>query len=165
MPPATTTHQASAATPHHQASVRPTTVLLMTSLGAVDGTILLLAAQGILSTWSGAIVTGLTVIGGAGAWITARQAFGDRKDVRSNLLLAAYAILGSAAAVGSAALGVWLGANVELAILPKAIGVILLLVAAEVGGIKLPQLAGLPLPFVAVMASVALEGVAQSTLS
>lgn len=138
-------------------SVRASTLLLMTSLGAIDGTILLLAAQGTLSTLGGALVTGLTVIGGAGAWITARQSFGHRHRLGDHLLLVGIAVLGGAAAVASAALGAWIGANVELQVLPKAVGAVLMLVAAEVGGIRLPHLVGLPLPFAGVVLAVILE--------
>lgn len=66
--------------------------------------------------------------------------------------------------MASAALGAWLGNAMDLAILPKAVGVVLLLVAAEVSGMRLPHLAGLPLPVAGVLAAVILEGVAQSTL-
>jgi hypothetical protein len=177
MPPATKYHRAFAASPpaHQNLRVKPlvaagasrvqaSTLLLMTSLGAVDGTILILASQGVLSTLGGAILTGLTVIGGAGAWITARQAFAGRHALRDHLLLGAIALIGSLAAVGAAALGAFIGDAVELAILPKAVGIILLLVAMEVSGIRLPHLLGLPLPLLAVLLSLAFEGVAQSTL-
>ncbi len=164
MPPATNHPRALAATPPTQCSVRGTTLLLMTTLGAIDGTILLLAAQGVLDSLAGAILTGLTVIGGAGAWITARQAFGARHGLQANLALGAIAVLGSLAAVAAAALGSWIGSTMDLAVLPKAVGVVLLLVAAEVSGLRLPHLAGLPLPVAGVLAAIILEGVAQSTL-
>ncbi len=174
MPPATKQHRAFAATPPTyqriepvpetgQRSVRATTLLLMTSLGAIDGTILLLAAQGVLDTVGGAVLTGLTVIGGAGAWITARQAFAGRNRARDHLMFAGIALIGSLAAVAAAALGAFIGNTMELTVLPKAVGIVLLLVAAEVGGVRLPHLLGLPLPMLAVLLSLAAEGVAQST--
>lgn len=137
----------------------------MTSLGAVDGTVLLLAAQGALSTWVGAVSVGLTVIAGAGAWITARQAFGGRRrSARDWAILAAIGIVTAVATVAAAWLGGLLGAQIALQILPHAAGVVLLAVAAEVAGLRLPRFGRLPLPAVTILAAVLAEGVAQWTL-
>ena len=137
--------------------VRPATVLLMTTLAAVDGSILLLAAKGTLNGWSAAVTVGLTMISGAGAWIAARQAFAHRRGFKDHLVLAALALPPIVATVAAAAAGVWLGSAVELIVLPRAVGIILLLVAAEVGGLRLPKPGKVPLPVAGTGAAGGLE--------
>lgn len=137
--------------------VSPATVLLMTTLAAVDGSILLMAAKGTLNSWSGAATVGLTMVSGAGAWIAARQAFAHRHGFRDHLVLMALAATTVVATVAAAAAGVWLGNAVELIILPRAVGIILLLVAAEVGGLKLPKVGQVPLPVAGTGAAGGLE--------
>lgn len=134
-------------------------LLLMSSIAAVDGTVLMLAATGTLSTWSGALVTGLTVIAGVGAWLAARREFGGRVLRRDDrLLLALVAGVGTLAVLAAAALGAWVaGSNVELRVLPKGAGVALLLLSVEVAGLRLPRLGPVPWPALAVVAALALE--------
>ncbi len=156
------TPEAQAATAHYPEAiparrVSPATVLLMTTLAAVDGTILLLAAKGTLNSWGAAVTVGLTMISGAGAWIAARQAFAHRQGFRDHLVLAALAATTIVATVAAAAAGQWLGSTVELIVLHRAVGIILLLVAAEVGGLKLPQPGKVPLPVAGTGAAGGLE--------
>lgn len=131
------------------------TLGLMTCLGAIDGTILMMAATGRLNSLGAAVVVGLTVISGSGAWIAAREAFGPgRRDARALLALAGLSV---AATIAAAWLGTSVAGAVELHVLPKVLGAILFLVAAEVGGLRLPKLKGAPLPVVAVAAAALLE--------
>ena len=142
-------------------------LLLMTCLGAVDGTIVVLAAQGVLSSWTGAISVGLTVIAGVGAWITARETFRSApsgpRQVATLLAIAAATSLG---VVAAAWIGTQLADTATLHVLPRAIGLVLLLVAADVAGLRLPRMPiarqrALPLPFMAIAGSLAAEGVLQ----
>lgn len=143
----------------------PSALLVMTSLGAVDGTIVLLAAQGALAHWMGALSVGLTVTAGAGAWITARQAFGGRRrSGRDWGVLAAIALVTGLTTVAAAWLGGTVGTTLPLQVLPHAAGIILLGVAAEIGGLRFPGTGPLPLPAVAVLGALVAEGVAQWTL-
>lgn len=158
--------------------LRGSNLLVLTTLGAIDGTVFLLAASGALATWSGAVVAGLTVVAGAGAWIAAREEFvqrGGRSDGRRGrqrsadgagraaldraawLRLAAIACVAIAATVAAAWAGAALAGRIELHVLPTAAGVVLLLVAAEVAGLDLPRPRGLPLPVAALLGAVALE--------
>ncbi len=160
MTPDTENHQARAATAPHQSEARrtsPATVLLMTTLAACDGTILLMAAKGTLNSWSAAATVGLTVVSGAGAWIAARQAFAHRQGFRDWLVLAAMAATTIVATVMAAAAGAWLGNAVELTVLPRAVGIVLLLIAAEVGGLRLPRAGRVPLPVAGTGAAGGLE--------
>ncbi len=141
-------------------------LFLLTSLSAVDGTLVLLAASGHLDTLGGAIAVGLTVIAGAGAWLAARQAFaGRRGSARDAVVLVALGATTLVGAVGATWLGVRLGQSLTLHVLPKAAGVILFLVAAEVGGLRVPRPRGVPhavpLPVAAVGLAVLLEVLAQ----
>lgn len=140
------------------AALRGSNLLVLTSLAAVDGTIFLLAAGGALSTASGAIVAGLTVIGGAGAWLTARDEYGRRELSRRDWAeMATVAALAVAATVAAAAAGAWLAGAVQLTVLPHAAGLVILLVAAEIYGVELPRLRGLPLTVVTLIAAILLE--------
>ncbi len=133
-------------------------LLLMTCLGAVDGTILLLAASGALASIGSAVVVGLTVVSGAGAWIAAYQAFGGRKhSARDYRALAGIALLSIVATVAAAWLGMALGEAVRFHVLPKAVGVVLFLVGAEVAGLRLPRPGHAPLPLLVVGAAVLVE--------
>lgn len=135
-------------------------LLLMTCLGAVDGTVLLMAAGGALRSLSAAVVVGLTVVSGVGAWLAAYQAFGGRHRTASDYrLLAGIALLSVAATVLAAWVGVTLGEALRFHVLPKAVGVVLFLVAAEVGGLRLPRPGRAPLPLLAMAAAGVLEGV------
>lgn len=145
------TPRATAAQPFDQ-------LALLTCLGALDGTIVLLAATGRMTGWVAAITVGLTVVSGAGAWIAARQAFAGRPRGRDYVLLGGMAALSITATVAAAWLGTALGTAVTLHVLPKAAGIVLLLVAADVGGLRLPRLGRVPLPLIAVAAGAALEG-------
>lgn len=133
-------------------------LLLMTSLGAVDGTVLLMAASGALASVGSAVVVGLTVVSGAGAWIAAYQAFGGRRRTAGDYwLLAGIALLSAVATVAAAWVGMALGEAVRFHVLPKAVGVILFLVGAEVAGLRLPRPGRAPLPLLAVGAAALLE--------
>lgn len=135
-------------------------LLLMTCLGAADGTILLLAATGKLASLTLAIVVGLTVVSGIGAWIAAYAAFGGRhRGRRDYTVLARMAGISITATVGAAWLGVAIGEAVTFHILPKTVGVVLFLVAAEIWGLRLPRVAHIPLPLAAVAAAGILEAV------
>lgn len=133
-------------------------LLLMTCLGAVDGTVLLMAAAGALASVGAAVVVGLTVVSGAGAWIAAYQAFGGRhRTARDYRLLAGIALLSVTATVAAAWVGMTLGDALRFHVLPKAVGVVLFLVAAEVAGLRLPRPGRAPLPVVALAAAGLLE--------
>lgn len=142
----------------------PGNLLVMTGLGAADGTIILLAAQGVLSTLAGAIATGLTVVGGVGAWLVAREVYASRRLTgRDAAVLAAVALATSLATAAAAWLGDWVSGTLTLHVLPRAAGLVLLLIAVEVGGIRLPRIARVPLPAFIIAAGFILEGVAQWT--
>lgn len=131
---------------------------MLTCLGALDGTIVVLAASGRLSSLTAAILVGLTVVSGTGAWITARNVFAGRKGWHANALFAGLAVISIAAVLAAAWLGTAIGTAVELHVLPKVAGIVLVLIAAEVGGIHLPRLRHAPLPAVALVFGLALEG-------
>lgn len=157
--PLTTTSQSSAIA--HDASARrasPASLLMLTCLGALDGTIVVLAASGRLSSLSAAVLIGLTVVSGTGAWITARNVFAGRTGWQGHLLLGGLAAVSISAVVAAAWLGSTLGNAVQFHVLPKVAGVVLVLVAAEIGGFRLPRPAHLPLPVVALAAGLFLEG-------
>ncbi|MES2154957.1 MAG: hypothetical protein V4510_07460 [bacterium] len=120
---------------------------LLSLLSAVDGTLVLMAASGQLSSLGGAIAVGLTVVAGAGAWIAAQQAFASRPRQRGDLrALAVLAAVTVASTVASVAVGSRLGQAATLHVLPKAAGIVLFLVAAEVAGWRLPRPARVPMP-------------------
>jgi hypothetical protein len=123
----------------------PTNLLAITILGALDGTIVILSARGALNSVAGALTVGLTVIGGAGAWITARQTFGGTRIRNHWRVLAIMALTTSLATVGAA----WVGQQfqeISLLILPRVAGLVLLLISLEVGGLSLPRIRKIPLP-------------------
>lgn len=139
-------------------------LFLLTTLPAVDGGILVLAATGRLSSFWSAAVVGLTMIAGAGAWIAARDAFGTRpwtlRNWASLLVLGAVTVI---ATVAAAWLGSTLGQAVTLHVLPKVAGIAMCLIGAEIAGVRFPRPVGLPLPVVAVAAGVLAEVVLQWT--
>jgi hypothetical protein len=135
----------------------------LTLLSAVDGSLLALAAAGQLETLGGALAVGLLVIAGAGSWLAARAAYGGRRrDGRDWATLAALGAITAASTAAAAWLGQGLAQAVTLHVLPKAAGVVALLVAAEVAGLRLPRLARgrVSLPFGALGAGLVLEAVA-----
>lgn len=132
-------------------------VFMMCTLAAVDGTVLLLAASGRLSSPAGAMVVGLNVIAGAGAWLAARDAFAGRSWHAADV--GALAALG-VAIIGSTVAAAWLGLRlgaIDLVVLPKAAGLVLLLIGAQIAGVRLPHPARLPLPVFATVSAVVLE--------
>lgn len=118
---------------------RAAPLLTMTGLASVDGTVVLLAANGAFSTVPSAVATGLTVIAGVGAWIAARTSYGGRTRRAHD-----WVTLGTIAAGTSATtvLAAWLGTVVaqswSLDILSVAAGLIVMLLAAEMLGITIP---------------------------
>jgi hypothetical protein len=135
-------------------------VFALTLLSAVDGSLLALAAAGQLETLGGALSVGLLVVAGAGSWLAARSAFGGRSRGRRDwAMLGVLGALTLASTVAAAWLGQSLAQAATLHVLPKAAGVVALLVAAEVAGLRLPRLAGgrLPLPFAALAVGAVLE--------
>ncbi len=147
------------------AAKRSGNLFLLTVLSAVDGTLVMLAASGKLSTLGGAIVVGLTVIAGAGSWIAAKDAFGSGPLARSEkLILTSLAAVTIVAATAAVWLGATLGQAVTLHILPKAAGVVMLLIGAEIAGLKMPRPAGVPLPLIAISVSALLEVYSQWNL-
>lgn len=138
-------------------------LFVLTLLSAVDGSLLALAAAGQLETLGGALAVGLLVIAGAGSWLAARSAFGGRRRGRRDwAVLAALGVLTLASTAAAAWLGQGLAQAATLHVLPKAAGVVMLLVAAEVAGLRLPRLAGgrLPLPLAALAVGALLEAAA-----
>jgi hypothetical protein len=140
-------------------SARPrvANLYLLTLLSTVDGSLVVLAAGGQLSSLGGAVAVGLTVIAGAGSWLAARQAFGGRPGKDGLRSLALLGVVTVAATVASVWLGTALGNAVALHVLPKAAGIALFLVAAEVGGLRVPTLRGVPLAPLAVAGAAVLE--------
>ncbi len=140
-------------------------VLLLTTLGAVDGTIILLAATGGLTSLEAAITVGLTVITGAGAWIAAREAFagpryphdGAAAALGRHTALVGIALISTVATVTAAWLGASLGQAMTFHVLPKVAGIVLGLVALEVGGVRLPRPGHVPAPLAVIAAGISLE--------
>lgn len=133
-------------------------VFALTLLSAVDGSLLVLAAAGQLETLGGALTVGLLVIAGAGSWLAARSAFGGRRRVgRDWAVLAALGALTLASTVAAAWLGSSLAQAVTLHVLPKAAGLVAILLAAEVAGLRLPRFGRLPLPLIALAGGALLE--------
>ena len=131
-------------------------------LSAVDGSLLVLAAAGRLESLGGAVAVGLLVVAGAGSWFAARSAFaGRRRTGRDWLLLGALGVATLAATAGSVWLGVALGQAVTLHVLPKAAGLALFAIGAEVAGLRVPRPARVPLA----IHVLALAGVAEVLLA
>lgn len=133
----------------------PSRLLGMTCMASVDGTIPVLAAQGALGNPFGAVAIGLTIVAGIGAWIAAWQAFPGRLVRQAWPKLAAYAGISMIVTVAAAALGAALGEH--LVVLPKVAGLVVLLIALQVGGVKLPRIRGIPLTAVSILVGIALE--------
>lgn len=122
-------------------------LLALTCIASLDGTMVMLAATGALSSWPGAIVAGLTAIAGAGSWLAARHEFSGRRLGRQDLaLLAAIALVATAVALLAAAVGARLASAAgDLVVVPRVAGIVLLLLALDIGGIRVPRLARVPL--------------------
>jgi hypothetical protein len=133
------------------------TLYLLTLISAADGSLLLLAAAGHFETIGGSLIVGLLVVAGAGSWLAAHQAFGGRgKTSRDWAVLVLLGLLTFAATVASAWLGLTLGQGLTLHVLPKAIGIVLFLVAGEVAGFRL-RVGPVPAPLAAIAAAGVLE--------
>ncbi len=127
-------------------------LFLLMSFAAVDGTLALFAATGRLSTLAGAITVGLTTIAGAGAWITARESLGGVHGMRRHAVLATLGIVTAASALLAAAVGALAQGAFELQWLPKAGGLALMIIGAEVTGLRVPRVARMPLPILVTLA-------------
>lgn len=135
-------------------------VLFLTSIASLDGTVFVLAASGQLASLTGALVTGLTVVAGVGSWLAARDEFSARRLTREDAL--ALALMGAlvvAATVAAALLGARAAETLTLRVLPRAAGVILGLLALEMAGLRAPRIANVPPTLVVLAAAAALEGV------
>jgi len=147
--------------PAAAATVRRSAVVnlfVVTLLSAVDGSLLALGASGQLDSLGGAVAVGLTVIAGAGSWVAAREAFGNGVRSRADVaVLVALALATLAATVASVWLGSSVGRALTLHVLPKAAGVAVCLVAAELAGLRLPRPLRLPLPALVLAGALVLE--------
>lgn len=135
-------------------------LLFLTSISSLDGTVFLLAASGQLATPLGALVTGLTVVAGVGSWLAARAEFSARRLTREDAF--ALALMGAlvvALTAGAALLGARLAGTLTLRIVPKAAGVVLGLIALEMAGARLPRVARVPPAALVLGAAALLEGV------
>lgn len=131
-------------------------LLTMTSMASIDGTVPLLAANGMLATASGSVAVGLTVIAGIGAWIAAWQRY---PKIRGKQWLSLLPVALASAGITLLAAAFGLVAGEHLVILPKAAGIVLLLIAAQMAGLKVPGLRTAKLhasPVVLVLAAAAL---------
>lgn len=136
----------------------PTHLLTVTTISALDGTLLLLVAAGTLETLTGAITTGLTVIAGGGAWVTARELYGGRPlRGRDRTTLGLIALVAIPLALGAVWVASRTGLTAGLQYLPHAAGFVLLLLAADITGLRLPRPAGAPLPALVVAGTAILE--------
>ncbi|MBW3583425.1 MAG: hypothetical protein KY455_10035 [Euryarchaeota archaeon] len=126
----------------------PNTLLFLTTVSAMDGTVFLLAAQGAFSHLAGAVTAGLTVVAGGGAWTTAWAHYGGRRLGRSELWrFALNALLGTLLTTLAVLLGSTYGAGMSLRLLPHAAGLGLILLGLQVAGFRLPRPYGLtPIP-------------------
>lgn len=130
------------------AAARPVSSLfILTLLSGIDGSLLALAAAGRLTRLGDAITIGLVVVAGAGSWLAANQAFAGRRRTHNDWgLLIALGVLTLGSTVASVWLGTRLGSALTLHVLPKGAGLVLLLVGAEVAGLRLPRAGRVPLP-------------------
>lgn len=135
-----------------------TDLFTLTLLSAVDGSLLALAVAGRLESLGGALTVGLLVIAGAGSWLAARSAFAGRRRTRHDwALLGALGALTLAVTVASAWLGATLGQAVTMHVLPKAAGLALFAIAAEVAGLRVPRLGRVPLTAAVLAAALVVE--------
>lgn len=135
-----------------------TDLFVLTLLSAVDGSLVALATAGRFESLGGALTVGLLVIAGAGSWLAARSAFGGRRRTGFDwLLLGALGVVTLAATAGSAWLGVTLGQAVTLHVVPKAAGLALFAIAAEVAGLRVPRPGRVPLAIHVLAAAAVLE--------
>lgn len=139
-----------------KASAAPAPHLLgMTCLSSVDGTIPMLAATGAFANPATSATLGLTVVAGIGAWITAWQAYPGKLTGQDWMRLGSYAGITMLVTLAAA----WLGATLApaLVILPYVTGLVVLLIALQIGGVKLPKLGKAPLPLATVAGGILLE--------
>ena len=117
-------------------------LLLLTAGPVLNGTVAALASDGSLQ--DPVVLVGLAVagIGGAGAFTCAALDFGPRGDRR---LLLAIAALSTGLVVAAALAGAWFHAG-DRAWLRLGGGLAALAVAAQLAGLRLPEVRGLPLP-------------------
>lgn len=146
-------------------ATRPlSSLFVLTLLSAVDGSLVALAAAGRLTTLTDAVTIGLVVVAGAGSWLAANQAFAGRRRSRADW--GALALLGVATLVSTVA-SVWLGQRLgealTLHVLPKAAGLVLFLVGAEVAGLRVPRAGRVPLPVAGIAIALAAEVALQWT--
>ncbi|HWG91151.1 MAG TPA: hypothetical protein VNZ52_09930 [Candidatus Thermoplasmatota archaeon] len=133
-----------------------TRLALFTVLPAVDGTLFSLGAAGAFANPVTSTTVGLTVIAGAGSWLSAREEFGPwTRGHRKRFLL--LGLLAAALAVAAGAAGAFIGAHLSLVAIPIGAAVALALLGVAVAGAKLPQPLGLPLPAWSVVAAVVVE--------
>lgn len=147
------------------AAARPVSSLfVLTLLSAVDGSLLVLAAAGRLTSLADAVTIGLVVVAGAGSWLAANQAFAGRRRTGADWrALALLGVLTLASTVAAVWLGQRLGAAVTLHVLPKAAGLVLFIVSAEVAGLRVPKAGRVPLPVAGIALALAAEVALQWT--
>lgn len=140
--------------------VAGSSLLFLTTIASLDGTVFLLAASGSLATFGGAVATGLTVVAGVGSWLAARAEFSTRRLTREDaIVLALMGAVVVALTAGAAFLGALVAGSVELRVLPRSAGVVIALIALEMAGVRLPRVARVPPTLLVLAAALALEGV------
>lgn len=147
------------------AASRPVSSLfILTLLSGIDGSLLALAAAGRLTRLADAVTIGLVVVAGAGSWLAANQAFAGRRRTHHDWgVLASLGVLTLGSTVASVWLGTQLGAALTLHVVPKGAGLVLLLIGAEVAGVRLPRVGRLPLPLAGLAFVLAAEVLLQWT--
>lgn len=130
-------------------------LLWMTSLSSLDGTIPLLAAQGRFGSATQSVAIGLTIVAGIGAWVAAWQAFPQRPGRRDLLGLLGVAALSSGLTVAAVAAGTRWGHHLH--VLPHVVGGVILLIALQVAGFRLPRLGRVGPPGALVLGAAAVE--------
>ena len=145
------------------ARVASSNLFFLTIVASLDGSVFLLAASGKLSTPTGAILAGLTVVAGVGSWIAARAEYGNRTlDRVDYALLSLKAAIVTATTIAAAALGILVaGTGRTFVVLPIGGGVVFALLALEVSGLPVPRVRRVPLPFFALGLFVIAEVTAQ----
>ncbi len=130
-------------------------LLWMTSLSSIDGTIPLLAAQGHFDSPGAAAAIGLTMVAGIGAWIAAWQAFPKRPGRRELAAITAMIAASSALTILAVAAGIRWGHHLH--VLPHIVGAVVMLVAAQVAGLRLPRIGHLGPPVLLILAASVVE--------
>lgn len=131
-------------------------LLLFTSVSSLDGTVMLLAAGGALSSTAGAAVAGLTVVAGAGAWLSARDAFRSGLGGGAWRRLLSVALPAMVLTLIATLVGTQVG-GVALTVLPKVAGVALLFVAAEVTWGRAVRIGRVPVALALLLVGIPLE--------